>query len=641
LLVLLAVWGMVPDMTSAQGASRSGTFHIIWKDSPRGPRVAPPPVYFLVDGTQWTQVLADDRMLAPLGGALALNRRRVRVTGTLTRIPGMTIDRMTAQAIQIEEPRRPAAPEAVAGPQAWVNILCRFSDSPTVTPRSASYVQGLMGTSYPGLDHYWREQSYNLINLTGTAVFGWYNLPQPRSYYLPGGNADLNSLANDCAGVADADVYFPSYIGINFMFNQELDGYSWGGSGYLNIDGQGRTYRMTWLAPWCYESQGCLGHEMGHGFGMPHSSGPYAATYDSRWDVMSNVWDNCPPYDPTYGCIGVHTISYHKDISAWVGARKLVPSWGFRGSVYLERIAQPPTGSNYLMIQIPVPGTATKFYTIETRRRVGYDATLPGDAVIMHLVDTTNSRPARVVDVDGNGDPNDAAAMWIVGETFFHKANALRMRVLSGDSQAFTVAVAYGPGDDTAGVYNPVSGTFFLRNTNSAGAADVTFQYGPANAGWAPLMGDWNGDGTDTVGVYNPVSGTFFLRNTNSAGPADVVFQYGPANAGWVPLVGDWNGDGTDTVGMYNPTTGTFFLRNSNTAGPASLTFSYGPGGAGWYPLTGDWNGDVVTTVGVYNPSTGQFFLKNTNAAGSADTVFAYGPGAAGFIPRVGDWNDQ
>ena len=120
--------------------------------------------------------------------------------------------------------------------------------------------------------------------------------------------------------------------------------------------------------------------------------------------------------------------------------------------------------------------------------------------------------------------------------------------------------------------------------------ANLTFPFGPANSGWTPLVGDWNGDGIDTVGPYNPFTSTFYLRNTNSAGPANIVVSYGPA-AGWKPLVGDWNGDGVDTVGLYNPFTSTFFLRNTNTEGSADSTFPYGPAGAGWTPLGGNWDG--------------------------------------------------
>ena len=105
------------------------------------------------------------------------------------------------------------------------------------------------------------------------------------------------------------------------MFNQDLDCCAWGGSTYLNLDGQSRMYRITWLPPWSYKNQGPIAHEMGHGFGLPHSSGPYGATYDSRWDVMSDVWGNCPPVSPTptYGCVGTHTIPTTRTF--WDGSR--------------------------------------------------------------------------------------------------------------------------------------------------------------------------------------------------------------------------------------------------------------------------------------------------------------------------------
>ena len=54
-------------------------------------------------------------------------------------------------------------------------------------------------------------------------------------------------------------------------------------------------------------------------------------------------------------------------------------------------------------------------------------------------------------------------------------------------------------------------------------------------------MGDWDGNGTDTPGLFDPVAGKFFLKNSNAAGAGDLVFRYGPAGAGWLPVVGDWD----------------------------------------------------------------------------------------------------
>jgi hypothetical protein len=182
----------------------------------------------------------------------------------------------------------------------------------------------------------------------------------------------------------------------------------------------------------------------------------------------------------------------------------------------------------------------------------------------------------------------------------------------------------------TPGLYNPATGFFYLRNTNSIGVADATFQFGPGPMGWIPTGADWNADRVDTVGLYNPANSFFYLRNTNSTGVADMTFQYGVGGLGWIPLAGDWDGDGVKTVGLYDPATGFFFLRNSNTSWVADITFQFGPGGLGWIPLAGDWDGDGGDTVGLYNPATGFFYLRNSNTTGVADVTFQYGPGGLG-----------
>jgi len=75
----------------------------------------------------------------------------------------------------------------------------------------------------------------------------------------------------------------------------------------------------------------------------------------------------------------------------------------------------------------------------------------------------------------------------------------------------------------------------------------------------------------------------YYLRNTNTAGVADLTFAYGAP--GDIPVTGDWNGDGIDTIGMYRD--GVYYLRNTNTVGVADLTFAYGAPGD--IPVTGTW----------------------------------------------------
>ena len=141
-----------------------------------------------------------------------------------------------------------------------------------------------------------------------------------------------------------------------------------------------------------------------------------------------------------------------------------------------------------------------------------------------------------------------------------------------------------GNGTDTPGVVRvrPGSMTFLLRNSNSSGSANIAFIYGRTGF---PVVGDWDGNGTDTPGVVrdnglDPGNQLWFLRNSNTAGPADVSFVYG--RGGDFPISGDWNADGRDTAGVVRFDAASrqarWLLRNSNTSGAAQLNFLYGPG---------------------------------------------------------------
>jgi hypothetical protein len=216
------------------------------------------------------------------------------------------------------------------------------------------------------------------------------------------------------------------------------------------------------------------------------------------------------------------------------------------------------------------------------------------------------------------------------------------------------VAFTYGPANsgwkpitghwnqaagDTIGLYDPTASNFYLRNNNDTGIADIAFTYGPANSGWTPITGDWDGNGIDTIGLYNPATSMFFLRNSNTTGTADEVFTYGPPNSGWTPVVGQWTNTAGDTIGLYDPTTSMFYLRNSNTTGMADAVFTYGPPNSGWMPLTGSWTANGIDTVGLYRPTDSTFFLRNSNTTGTADAVFTYGPPSASWTPITGSWS--
>ncbi len=178
-----------------------------------------------------------------------------------------------------------------------------------------------------------------------------------------------------------------------------------------------------------------------------------------------------------------------------------------------------------------------------------------------------------------------------------------------------------GDGTDTAGVFR--SGRWYLRNSNSGGAAELGPSFG--RAGDTPIVGDWNGDGRDTLGVRR--GNRFYLRNSNTSGAADLDFSFGSSSD--TPIVGDWNGDGRTTVGVRRGNA--YYLRNANSSGSTQIAFSYGT--ASDRPVTGDWDGDGVETAGVSRGKT--FYLRNSNSSGAADSTTTM---TADGSPLAGDW---
>jgi hypothetical protein len=235
------------------------------------------------------------------------------------------------------------------------------------------------------------------------------------------------------------------------------------------------------------------------------------------------------------------------------------------------------------------------------------------------------------------------------------------------------------PRPDTIGVYN--NGVFYLRNSNTTGAADITATFGGAASDF-PVVGDWNGDSVDTIGVYRNNTGFFFLSDSNTTPAVNYTVLFG--NPGDTPFAGKWTADMThDGIGVYRNSNGILYQRKSLTSGfddffavfgnPGDQGFAgdwdgngfdsigiYRIGDTTWYmtnnstpsgitfsdinfvwdiganrPVVGDWDANGTSTVG-YFTTAGVFDLHSTNATAGSDTVFAFGPSSG--KPIAGKW---
>lgn len=263
-----------------------------------------------------------------------------------------------------------ATPLAVTDAQPWVTLLCKFPDV-AAEPQPLSYFSMMLSNATGRLDDYWREVSYNKINIVGSQAYGWFTLPHPRSYYVPAdancssSRANLDALFADCTGVADATVNFSPFVGINTMYNEELDGCAWGGGEYATLDGVHKLWYTTWEPPWGYTHEAPLAHEMGHGFGLPHAnnSDGDGDTYDNPWDVMSDSWDNATGSAVgTYGWLPKHLNVWSRDKLGWIdAARKLTISTnGLYSDIVLDRASLiGSTNRQMIVVTLPSPQPAT------------------------------------------------------------------------------------------------------------------------------------------------------------------------------------------------------------------------------------------------------------------------------------------
>ena len=453
--VLQLRWGDAPP--AARGTPRAAHFEA-WLD-------AGPDRRYRLDAAQARRAAGDLYALANRRVAVAYRAPARVKAGAAATVPVQSAPEISAIVAADLAPARTMARGDVVGARTvtpltgstrWVTVMCKFADVPT-EQKSRAFFQAQYGDAPGQLGHYWSDVSYGRIDLAGSTAHGWYTLPRTRASYLSVVNgrtkADLSQLFADCTALADADVDFRGAQGINLMFNAELDGSAWGGGACGTLDGSYQCTRATWNPPWAFSNLAPLAHEMGHGYGLPHSDNTDGDgdTYDNPWDLMSDAWRNAVS-DATHGLLPKQLNMAQRDRLGWVGAankRIIAADNASTHDVMLAWSGGAATDATQMLVLSlstqPDP-YRTVVYVLEARRRHGsYDGKLAGDAVIIHVLEDYGI--ARSIDTDtpvADLSSNEGS-MLRAGETWRTPDERHWVEVVSMTASGFLVRVGPRP----------------------------------------------------------------------------------------------------------------------------------------------------------------------------------------------------
>ena len=652
---LLASAMLAPHMLTAQRVVVSGRLDLAWADRVGAPGAQLVGSLRATDGSNYVIQFASQA-----GSPAQLRRlsgRLVRITGAtlVPRQPSQSGSSTIMLADGVAALDNPAnsmafAPPSVTGSVAWVVVGCRFQDDPT-TPVQPSFWTSMLGSSSPGLDHYWRELSGNALSLTGSQASVWVDLPLPRSAYVTGNSLDFTRLMSDCVAAADPGVYFPSFQGIVMQVNGGLPcpfggECSFGFYQYFSFttdNGQTRGYHTVLNTVAAATAQSVWAHEMGHTFGLAHS-GTVGNDYNSHWDVMSFGQVCCTA---PFSWVGIHTTAYYKFALGWIPAARVftaVP--GSNQQIVLERSALPISTTTRLLAMVPIASLPGQFYTVENRQVAGYDQTggsygLPtSNGVVIHQViaDGSNGLFWQVtpVDGDGNGDPNDAGGIWTTGETFTDDANGIVIRIDgpgSPSSVLVTIQNMVCPVDVSVVPSN--GGTVAITSGGAVGACGRSVTVA-ATPNWGYAFVNWTEGGvnrsTNTAYTFTASAGRTLAANfaaqcaitvfaNPSAGGTAVVTAGGASGTCGrsvtvtaTPAVGyafvNWTEGGvnrsTNTAYSFTASSGRTLVANFATK--CTLTVNAGTGGTAAQTsgtATGDCGRSVIVTA---TPTGGNAF---------------------------------
>jgi len=282
------------------------------------------------------------------------------------------------------------APNGVTGIQSLAVIMVQFTDHNHTVGRHAIEV------NLQRLNAYYRNVSYNQISVDWS-VYGWYSLNRTLEFYgqdIPGGGKGDergNLLLMDSIRAAQHDIDFHSFQHVGVVYagsDQRVSNVTsdlWPHYWPLNLTTEsGASIRGAFYVSE-FAGMGSYAHEFGHSLGLPdlYSRDVTKSCLVCSWSLMdSGEWLPRFPND-----------SLPSGLDAWS-----LTQLGWVKPVELS-ITMDPVSVTLVPLEAPtstrigkITFTSTLYYLLELRVQRGVDVALPGNGILISLVNETARR---------------------------------------------------------------------------------------------------------------------------------------------------------------------------------------------------------------------------------------------------------
>ena len=334
---------------------------------------------------------------------------------------GITVEARAIDILPDEVGEKADLDTKLSGTTQVLVILIKYADT-TTEPYTQATIQGRVFTDAMSVANYYRESSYGKHQLAGVVT------PWLRARYNRPTTCQYAQLATEARTLAQQAGYnLASYTKQVYIF-PSLPGCGWSGLGGGS---------QAWINQ--AASLLVIGHELGHTFGMGHSSSLRCGTQTIGGTCTRSEYGD--PFEIMGNGRAAHLNAIHKDQLAYFGSGQLKTHAGGTATYTLSPI-EAPGGTTYA---VKIPSNATRSYWIEWRQPIGFDAALLPGATNGALIHLGYPNPYTCSSCLLDMTPATATfgdAALAVGQTFTDAGSSTSISVISQTPTALTVQVS-------------------------------------------------------------------------------------------------------------------------------------------------------------------------------------------------------